>query len=555
MHSKACYAPHYLRLGGGPPVNTIRTGWISTALAAFILLASSLAWADEAEFRNACVSLGKLSTQSFRVDASEWVAASRVPAGPGGATMEVPAHCLFRVMIDSRSSGMDELSYGTGIEMRLPLDWNGRMLFQGGGGLDGVLTPAFGSVSGAPSALARGFAVVSTDGGHRGRSSVDGRFAVDQQAKLDFAYQAVQRTTREAKSLINRYYGRKPDYSYFMGCSTGGREAMLSAQRLPLEFDGVVSGNASFNLTRVAANQVWSLQTVTRIAPKDASGKPLLSEAFTDTQLKAISKAVLKQCDGLDGLEDGMINDFKSCPFDPASLRCSEAAGAGKTECLSAQQISGLKDILGGARNSRGESLYGATPYDTGIAQPAWRAMHLGTAKDEPANAWLGRDTLRLFAVTPSNPDLDPLKFDFDRDMVSTAETAAINDAVATLHTTFAGHGGKMIVYHGLSDQAMWTGALTQWYERLTPRDSQGPQSWARLFLVPGMTHCGGGQSTDQFDMLTAIQQWVEKGQAPDRVVASGKAFPGKTRPLCPYPKVARFDGGNPDDQKSFSCR
>jgi hypothetical protein len=126
---------------------------------------------------------------------------------------------------------------------------------------------------------------------------------------------------------------------------------------------------------------------------------------------------------------------------------------------------------------------------------------------------------------------------------------------VATLHTTFAGHGGKRIVYHGLSDQAMWTGALTQWYEKLTPRDSQGPQSWARLFLVPGLTHCGGGQSTDQFDMLTAIQQWVEKGQALDRVVASGRAFPGKTRPLCPYPKVARFDGGSQDKQESFSCR
>ena len=169
------------------------------------------------------------------------------------------------------------MSYGTGVELRLPLAWNGRLLFQGGGGLNGALNPAFGSVSGAPSALARGFAVVSTDGGHRGRSIVDARFAVDQQAKLDFAYQAVQRSTREAKALIDRYYGREPDYSYFMGCSTGGREAMLAAQRLPLEFDGVVSGNPSFNLTRVAANQVWSLQTVTRVAPKDANGKPQLS--------------------------------------------------------------------------------------------------------------------------------------------------------------------------------------------------------------------------------------------------------------------------------------
>ncbi len=206
------------------------------------------------------------------------------------------------------------------------------------------------------------------------------------------------------KSLINRYYGRKPDYTYFMGCSTGGREAMLAAQRLPLEFDGVVSGNASFNLTRVAMNQIWSLQTVTRIAPKDATGKPQLSEAFTDAQLKAVASGVLKKCDGLDGLEDGMINDYKACRFDPASLKCGSENSAGTQPCLSAQQIEGLEDILGGARNSRGELLYGATPYDTGIALPSWRAMHLGTAASTPANASLGRDTLRLFSMTPPNP-------------------------------------------------------------------------------------------------------------------------------------------------------
>ena len=540
---------------GGISVTIIGTRLSCALSAAVILLMSYHAMADEADSRKACEALGALSTPIFRVDASDWVTASRLPAGPFGATIEVPPHCLFRVVLDPRPSEIEDMSFGTGIELRLPLVWNGRLLFQGGGGLDGVLNPALGAVSGFPSALERGFAVVSTDGGHRGRSVVDARFAVDQQAKLDFAYQAVQRTTREAKALLNRYYGRKPDYSYFMGCSTGGREAMLAAQRLPLEFDGVVAGNASFNLTRVAMNQIWSLQTVTRIAPKDATGKPQLSEAFTDKQLKAVSAAVLKQCDGLDGLEDGMINDYKACRFDPVSVRCGGEGGPGPQQCLSMQQVDGLKDIMGGARNSQGESLYGATPYDTGIALPAWRSMHLGTATNPPANASLGRDTLRLFSMTPANPDFDPLRFDFDHDMDTLTETAAINDAVATLHTSFAGHGGKMIVYHGLSDQAMWAGALTQWYEHLTPRDSRGPQSWARLFLVPGMTHCGGGQSTDQFDMLAAIQQWVEQGKEPDRVVASGKAFPGKTRPLCPYPKVARFDGGNADDEQSFSCR
>ena len=340
----------------------IGNGLRSVITVAFILLLSSHALADEAESRKACESLAALSTQTFQVDKSEWIAASRLPAGPGGATADVPAHCLFRVVMDPRPSGIESVSYGTGIELRLPLAWNGRLLFQGGGGLNGVLNPALGTVSGFPSALARGFAVVSTDGGHRGRSAVDSTFAVDQQAKLDFAYQAVQRTTREAKSLINRYYGRKPDYSYFMGCSTGGREAMLAAQRLPLEFDGVVSGNASFNLTRVAMNQIWSLQTVTRIAPKDATGKPQLSEAFTDAQLKAVSAAVLKQCDGLDGLEDGMINDFKACRFDPASLKCGAEGSAGGQPCLSTLQIDGLKDIFGGARNPRGESLYWCDP-------------------------------------------------------------------------------------------------------------------------------------------------------------------------------------------------
>lgn len=532
-----------------------RMSWIYTCAAMVPLTAAQYAHADTADLRTTCSSMASLSTPAFKVETAEWVAATRLPAGPAGATVEVPDHCLFRVMIDARPSTLEAMSYGTGIELRLPANWNHRFFFQGGGGLNGVLLPAVGAVGAFPSALARGFAVVSTDSGHRGKSAIDSRFGVDQQAKLDFAYQAVARTTSQAKSLIARFYGQKPDYSYYMGCSTGGREAMLAAQRLPLEFDGVVAGNPSYNLTRVAVNQVWSLQNVTRIAPKDASGKPDLSRAYSDEQLKAASEAVLKQCDALDGLRDGMINDFQACHFDPKSLVCGARGAPAAGQCLSDAQANGLKAIFGGARNSHGEQLYGTFPYDTGIAGPAWRGMHLGSGGNPPANATLGRDTLRNFAMTPPAPELDPLRFDFDRDLARTNETAAINDAVATLHTSFAGHGGKMIVYHGLSDQAMATGVLTDWYEHLSPRDPQGPQGWARLFLIPGMTHCGGGQSTDQFDMLSAIQEWVEKGRAPDRVVASGKAFPGITRPLCPYPKVARFEGANASDERSFTCK
>ena len=253
---------------------------------------------------------------------------------------------------------------------------------------------------------------------------------------------AVQRTTYESKDIIDRFYGRAPEYSYFMGCSTGGREAMLAAQRLPLEFDGVVSGDPAFNLTRIAANQVYSLQTVARIAPRGADGTIDFSAAFSDAQLRAVADAVTAQCDALDGLADGMINDFEACNFDPASLTCPAGSTPADGQCLAPAQAQALKDIFGGAKNSRGESLYGPFPFDTGIANPAWRSMHLGSAGRPPATAGLGADTLRLFAMTPAQPDLDPLAFDFDRDMASTVETAAINDAVGTLHSTFAGRGG-----------------------------------------------------------------------------------------------------------------
>lgn len=521
-----------------------------------LLLCPALAAAAQGSpNQQTCAALAKRTTARIQVQTAEWVAASRQSAGPGGGAVSMPEHCLVRLMIGARTSDLPEMSYGTGVELRLPRDWNGRLLFQGGGGLDGTLLPATGRITGFPSALERGFAVVSTDSGHRGRSSIDARFGADQQAKLDFAYQAVERATHEAKSVLSGFYGRQPQHSYFMGCSTGGREAMLAAQRLPLEFDGVVAGNASWNLTRVVINQIWSLQTVTQIAPRGPSGKPDLSRAFNDAQLKAVSDAVLKQCDALDGLADGMINDFRACHFSPQQLVCGKSGAPTDGQCLSVAQAGALEKIFGGARNSRGESLYGNFPYDTGIAQPAWRAMHLGSAGRVPANATLGVDVLRNFVLTPPDPDFDPLRFDFDRDMARTAETAAINDANGTQHSTFAGRGAKLIVYHGLSDQAMSTGSLVNWYERLTPRDASGAQGWARLFLVPGMTHCGGGQSTDQFDMLAAIQGWVEQGRAPDRVIATGRAFPGKSRPLCPYPQVARYQGGNPDDAASFACR
>ena len=531
---------------------------LMAALAAVGGLASASA-AAAAPSAEACQALKALNSPSYRVDAAEMTAAGPAPAArPGAATPVLPEHCLFRAVLDPRPSGMEGMSYGVGFEIRMPTDWNGRFLFQGGGGLDGVLNPALGNVGGFKSALERGFAVVSSDGGHRGRSIADARFGLDQQARVDFAYRAVARTTAEAKALIARYYGRGPQTSYFMGCSTGGREGMMAAQRLPLEYDGVVSGNPTFNLTRIVVNQAWNTQVLTKIAPKDAQGRPILSRAFTPAQLKGVADAVTAECDALDGLADGMINDYRACRFNPKRLTCKSKAETAKGVCLTAAQADALNQVFGGARDSKGRSIYGTYPFDTGIAAPVWIPMHIGTSATEvpnSADAVLGRDTLRHYALTPPDPAYDQLKFDFDKDMARTAETEAINDATATLHTSFAGHGGKLIVYHGLSDQGMSTSVLSDWYDRLSPSEGGGAQGWARLFLVPGMTHCGGGQSTDRFDMLTAIQAWVEEGRAPDRVVATGAALPGISRPLCPHPKVARYSSGPEADEKSFACR
>jgi hypothetical protein len=212
---------------------------------------------------------------------------------------------------------------------------------------------------------------------------------------------------------------------------------------------------------------------------------------------------------------------------------------------------------MAGPHDSAGRALYAAFPYDTGIADPAFRRMHFGTSPDwtmNSADATLGSGSLRYYSMTPPAPDFDPMRFDFDRDPAKLAETAKLNDADSVFLTTFARHG-KLILYHGLSDQGLSPLDTVAWYERLASVSGHPVSDWARLFLVPGMTHCSGGRATDQFDMLEAIREWVEEGRAPERIVARGKSFPGLTRPLCPYPAIARFVGGDPSSEKSFECR
>ncbi|HEY5409800.1 MAG TPA: tannase/feruloyl esterase family alpha/beta hydrolase [Caulobacteraceae bacterium] len=531
-----------------------------------LLIVVVLAWlacgagaaAQANETANRCVGLKAFAWPHLQVEEARLVAAGPAPS-PGGPTppqdLQLPEHCLFRAVISPRTSASGP-RLGVGFELRLPTAWNGRFVFEGGGGLDGVLNPAVGGMAGRvrPAALAQGFAVVTTDGGHRGASMMDARFAIDQQARIDYAYGAVDKTTWAAKAVIQAFYGREPDRSYFLGCSNGGRQALIAAERLPLEFDGIVAGDPSFRLAWTNVDEAWNEIVLARAAPKGPDGRPIISRALSDADLKLVGDAVLHECDGKDGLKDGMINDFRACRFDPAVLTCKEA----KTDrCLTALQVRTLKALMGGPHDSRGQALYAAFPYDSGIAGPAFRQMHFGTSPTgvlSAADATLGFDSLRGYAMTPPDPSFDVMRFDFDRDSARVRETSKLNDADATFLTTFA-HRGKLLLYHGLSDQGLSPLDTIAWYDRLASSTGGNTQDWARLYLVPGMTHCAGGSATDEFDVLAALQAWVERDEAPDRIVARGKTFPGVTRPLCPYPKVARYQGGDPASEKSFICK
>ncbi|AWN49899.1 tannase/feruloyl esterase family alpha/beta hydrolase [Methylobacterium terrae] len=517
----------------------------------------------------ACGDLTRLARPDLRIARAEAVPAGTLPAdNPGRAALTgaararaaLPAHCLVEGTIDPRV-GAGGVAYGTGFQLRLPEAWNGRFLFQGGGGLDGVVGEALGAipVSGAtaPPALLRGYAVASTDSGHRGRDNADAAFGLDQQARIDFAYGAIGTVAREARALIAARYGRAPAKAYFMGCSNGGRSALMAATRYPTAFDGIVAGAPAFRLTRAALGQIWDTRAFLDAAPNDPEGKPILAEAFSEADLGLVADAVLKTCDAADGLADGAVEAVSSCRFDPASLACP---GDKTATCLADRQVEALRRAFGGARDSQGTPIYASWPWDPGLAAPGWRAWKLGTSRTatpNARNATLGPAAIANYFLTPPDPGFDALRFDFDRDTPRTAETAAINDPTGTFLSTFAARGGRLLVYQGVADPVFSARDLVEHWRDLA-RHNGGAAALserARLFLVPGMTHCGGGPALDDFDPLAAIEGWVERGEAPDRLIARGTAFPGRTRPLCPFPQEARYQGGEADKAESFTCR
>ena len=326
---------------------------------------------------------------------------------------------------------------------------------------------------------------------------------------------------------------------------------MIAAERYPLEFQGIVAGDPGFRLSRAAVAEAWNDRAIASIAPKGRDGSPDMAAAFTDDDLKLVSDSVVAQCDRLDGLADGIINNQAACHFTPQSLLCRPGQSA---QCLSQAKIDVIENIMSGAHDSKGHALYSGFPYDAGIGSPGWRVWMLGIEGKFPAiNATMGAQSLSRYFMTPPEPGRNPFVFDFDTAIRNTAQTAAINDADSTMLSSFSAQGGKLILYQGASDPVFSALDIEAWYDHLHAADHDSA-AYARLFLVPGMNHCGGGPSTDQFDPLIALENWVEKHKVPTRIIATGTSFKGETRPLCVYPAYAHYAGGDPTQASSFQC-
>jgi pimeloyl-ACP methyl ester carboxylesterase len=516
----------------------------------------------------------KLATlANTTITATTTVAAGTLTVG-GQA---VPEHCLVTGRMFQRTSTVDGQSYAIGFEMRLPRAWNGRYLYQANGGTDGNVNPAVGGFGGGPvtNALFNGFAVISSDAGHTAAQNPS--FGIDPQARLDYGYQAVAKLTPMAKSTITVAYGKGPDRSYLAGCSNGGRHAFVAASRYADQYDGILAGAPGYNLPKAAVANMFGAQRYVTVAtnPND------LSTAFTTAERAVLSASVVAKCDALDGATDGIVQDTEACRavFSLAN-DVPTCSGARDGTCLSAAQKTAIAPIFSGAVTSTGAAVYASFPYDSGhgTANVAFWEFTAATALDPGAVGI-------IFKVPPESlagfvPRTYALSTSID---TMVAQISATNATYTESGMSFMtppnpsdlsalkNRGGKIMVYHGVSDPIFSVDDTKTWYENLRAANSGDASGFARFFRVPGMGHCSGGPATDQFDMLTQLVAWVERGTTPDGVlaVARGAGNAGgvnadvpsswaanRSRPLCPYPKVARYRGaGSIELAENFDCR
>ncbi len=481
-----------------------------------------------------CESLASLALPDTKITTAQTVAAGAFTMPAGGfmpspvSPKSLPAFC--RVAATLRPSKDSDIK----IEVWLPVEgWNGKFQGVGNGGWTGSITyPAL------MAALQKGYASASTDTGHAG-NPVDGSFALGHPEKVtDFGYRAVHEMTVKAKAIVAAFYQKNAQYSYWNGCSSGGKQGLKEAQRYPNDYDGIIAGAPANYWTHLTAATVW----VGAATHKDEAS------FIPPAKYRVIHDAVIKSCDAVDGLKDGLIDDPRRCHFDPATIACQ---GADAPTCLTAPQVEAAKKIYSPATNPRTkEAIFpGLEPG----SELGWGFMAGGKEPSE-----IGMAEFRNIVYHDANWDWRT--FDFDKG-VALAEKVDNNTITANDPNLkpFFSHGGKLLMYHGWTDPLIAPENSINYYTSVL--DKMGGASKAgdsiRLFMVPGMDHCGGGEGPNAFDSVSVMEQWVEKGAAPSQIVASHTSAGqvDRTRPLCTYPQVAHYKGsGSIDEAANFVC-
>lgn len=474
-----------------------------------------------------CPQLKSLQLPGATVTLAE-AGAARIPgATDTNPATSLPAHC--RVALTLKPSADSDIK----AEVWLPAqNWNGKLLMEGGGGFVGSLS--YGAMA---AALREGYATASTDTGHTGGNA---NFALGHPEKLvDFAYRAVHETLVKSKAILAAHYGRGARFSYWQGCSTGGRQGLMEAQRYPEDFDGIIAGAPANNQISLCAwRMAFILPSLT-----DAS------RAVPPQKTALVNNAILDACDAIDGVKDRLLTDPRKCHFDPATLLCR---GAEQDNCLTAGQLKSIQAGYAPVRKRNGDLIY------PGLVPGGELGWLLPGRATEPGGIDLGM--FRYIGRQDANWDWR--QFDLEHDHALAQANGGSMEAINPDLKAFMARGGKLLIYHGWNDGGSG-GAISPlnsiaYYESVLAKMGKGQDAWFRMFMVPGMAHCGGGSGPNQFSAIAALERWREAGVAPDRIVATrvNNGRVDMTRPLCPYPQAAVYSGtGSTNDAGNFVCR
>jgi feruloyl esterase len=441
--------------------------------------------------------------------------------GPPQPAITLPAYCRVAAVVKPSSDSNIKM------EVWLPAEnWNGKFQAVGNGGWAGVISHAA-----MASALQEGYAAASTDTGHEGGNSL---FGIGRPEKVvDYAYRAIHEMTVKSKDIITAFYGNPPALSYWNGCSLGGRQGLMEAQRYPEDFDGIVAGApANYHSHLHASDLAVAVSTIRDPARTVSAPK-----------LALLNNAVMSACDGLDGVSDGLLADPHKCRFDPSTLLCRSGD---EEDCLTAPQIEAIKRIYAPSKMKTGELIF---PGKAPGSELGWNALH---SKQPPMVA------VGTFQLTYQDPNWDWRTFDPDRDTALADQKMGFINAIQPDLKAFKARGGKLLLYHGWNDALIAPDNTVNYYSSVLEKMGSGQESWLRLFMMPGVGHCRGGAGPSQANFISAMERWREAGEAPDEITAyrvNGNRV-DMTRPLCPYPQVAHYKGvGSTNDAANFACK